>query len=299
MFQVPLIRRRSDPTNETVLVPWLPDGRTVVVAGRGEFFIRHFVHPDPEAPTLLLLHGWTANTDLQFFTAYQQFAEKYSFIGIDHRGHGRGLRSSHSFSLEDCADDAAGVLDTLGIPQVITVGYSMGGPIGMLLCRRHRHLVQAMVLQATALDWSSTRRERNHWRIARIAAPALRQLSSPRFVGARIRKIIHRKDEVFSYLDWIVGEIRRNDPWAISQAGRALGRYDASSWVHELTVPMAVVVTEKDQLVRPEKQHRLAEVLQAHTVVLDGDHFVSFVSPQKFASATCTAIDAVLRQSWQ
>lgn len=284
-------------TGQTMAMPWLPSGRTVVVPGRGEFFIRQFVHPNPDAPTLLLLHGWTANTDLQFFSAYQQMAEKYSFIGIDHRGHGRGLRSSDHFSLEDCADDAAAVLDTLGISSVVTVGYSMGGPISMLLCRRHRHLVRAMVLQATALEWNASRRERNHWRVFRIVAPAFRHLSSPHYVRARIRKIITGKRETFEFLDWIVGEIRRNDPWTIGQAGRTLGRYDARSWAHELKVKAAIVVTTRDQLVEPDKQHRLAEALQGHTILLEGDHIVSLVSPQKYAVATCNAIDHVLLAS--
>ncbi|MEO5974561.1 MAG: alpha/beta fold hydrolase [Ilumatobacteraceae bacterium] len=275
-------------------IPWLPTGRTVVVPGRGEFFIRQFVHSNPAAPTLLLLHGWTANTDLQFFTAYRQMADKYSFIGIDHRGHGRGLRSSAPFSLEDCADDAAAVLNTLGISQVVTVGYSMGGPISMLLGRRHRHLVRAMVLQATALEWRATRRERNHWRIFRIAAPILRHLSSPRFIRSRVKKIISRKSEVFEYLDWIVGEIRRNDAWTIGQAGRTLGRYDARTWAHELGIPTVTVVTTRDRLVSPVKQHSLAEILQAETILVDGDHIVTLVSPQNYSSTTCNAIDQVL-----
>lgn len=294
---MPLIRRGNNRAGVAMTVPWLPDGRTVMVPGRGEFFVRYFTHPDPQAPMLLLLHGWTANSDLQFFNAYEEIAEKYSFIGIDHRGHGRGLRSSHPFSLEDCADDAAAVLDMLGISQVITVGYSMGGPISMLLCRRHRHLVQAMVLQATALEWNSTRRQRNHWRVIRIVAPAVRHLSSPRFIRARIRHVINRKSEMFDYLDWIVGEIHRNDPWSISQAGQALSRYDARLWAHELKVPVAAVVTTKDQLVVPEKQHRLAKEMQAHTVLLDGDHIVSLVSPQRYATATRVAIDYVSDRS--
>lgn len=289
-----LIRSSSSGTGETMNIPWLPAGRTVVVPGRGEFFIRQFVHSDPNAPTLLLLHGWTANSDLQFFTAYRQMAEKYSFIGIDHRGHGRGLRSSAPFTLEDCADDAAAVLNTLGIPRVVTVGYSMGGPISLLFCQRHRHLVRAMVLQATALEWRATRRERNHWRIFRIAAPVLRHLSSPRFVRSRVKKIISKKSDVFEYLDWIVGEIRRNDPWTIGQAGRTLGKYDARLWAHELGIPTAMVVTTRDRLVVPAKQHSLAKVLQAHTILVDGDHIVTLVSPQNYSSATCDAIDHVL-----
>jgi len=296
---MPLIRGSSNHFDTTLMVPWLPDGRTVVVPGRGEFFIRHFVHPDPCAPTVLLLHGWTATTDLQFFTAYKQIAEKYSFIGIDHRGHGRGLRSSRPFLLEDCADDVAAVLGMLGITRVIAVGYSMGGPIGMLLARRYLHLVQAMVLQATALEWSSTRRERIQWRIARIAAPALRHLSSPRFVGASVRNIVDSKSELFGYLDWIVGEIRRDDPWAIDQAGQALGRFDAKPWIHELKVPIVIVVTTKDKLVAPERQYRLAEAVQAHIVPLEGDHTVTLVSPQRYSTATCIAIDYALQHSSQ
>ena len=77
------------------------------IEGRGELFVRLHRHPDPAAPTVLLLHGWTASSDLQFFTAYEALAERCTFVGIDHRGHGRGLRSPDAFTLEDAADDAA------------------------------------------------------------------------------------------------------------------------------------------------------------------------------------------------
>ncbi|MCU1388444.1 MAG: putative hydrolase, partial [Ilumatobacteraceae bacterium] len=55
-------------------VPWLPPGHTAVLEGRGEVFYRYHQHADPTAPTLLLLHGWTASADLQFFTAYEALA---------------------------------------------------------------------------------------------------------------------------------------------------------------------------------------------------------------------------------
>ena len=61
-------------------VPWLPPGRTMLLPGRGEVFYRHHRHPDPAAPTLLLLQGWTASDDLQFVTAYEALAAEFSFV---------------------------------------------------------------------------------------------------------------------------------------------------------------------------------------------------------------------------
>ena len=98
---------------ETISIPPLLPGRVVHLPGRGEMFVRHHQHSDPNAPTLLLLHGWTASSDLQFFTAYESLSRDYSIVGVDHRGHGRGLRPNRAFSLEDCADDAAAVVLSL------------------------------------------------------------------------------------------------------------------------------------------------------------------------------------------
>ena len=93
----------------TIDVPPLLPGRIVSLPGRGEIFVRYHQHEDPNAPTVLLLHGWTASSDVNFFTAYETLSSTYSIIGVDHRGHGRGLRPNRPFSLEDCADDAAAV----------------------------------------------------------------------------------------------------------------------------------------------------------------------------------------------
>jgi pimeloyl-ACP methyl ester carboxylesterase len=192
-------------------------GRIVHLPGRGEIFVRHHIHRNPEAPTLLLLHGWTASSDLQFFTAYEELAQHYSVIGVDHRGHGRGLRPNRPFALEDCADDAADVVRALGIGSVTLVGYSMGGPISLLLWKRHPELVDAMVLQATALEWNGTRSERNRWRVGHALGPVIRRVSTPRMIRFGLRKAIPRGHELSRFIPWIVGEVRRNDQWMVCQ----------------------------------------------------------------------------------
>ena len=94
-----------------------------------------------------------ASAGLNWFQAFEPLSEHYRVVALDHRGHARGLRTWSRFRLADCADDAAAVLDTLGVGPVVAVGYSMGGPIAQLLARSHAGAVSGIVLCATSTNW--------------------------------------------------------------------------------------------------------------------------------------------------
>ncbi len=274
-------------------LPWLPPGEIVQVADRGEFFVRHHRHPDPAAPTLLLLHGWTASGDVQFFTAYRALAEIASFVAIDHRGHGRGLRIDEPFRFEDVADDAAAVLDALGIERVITVGYSMGGPISMWFARRHPDRVAGMVVQATALEWRAQYRERLTWITLPVLGVLLRSWAFPRYLRRSLTRILVTEHELAPYVPWLSGEIQRGNAHSIVSAGGALRHHDARTWAHRLGVPAGALVTTADQLVRPRKQRQLAASLRAEVVELHADHFCTLAQPAEYAAATVELVQRV------
>ena len=274
--------------------PLLPPGRTVTVPGRGEFFVRHQTHADANAPVVLLLHGWTASSDLNFFTAYAELAEFATIVGIDHRGHGRGLRPDVDFTLEDCADDTAAVCAALGITSVVAVGYSMGGPIAMLLARRHPQLVAGLVLQATAMEWRATSRERARFHISRAFGPITRRFIRPSTTRFVFAKRVTRRHPLRRHLGWMLSEWRRNDPWHMAQAGRAISKFDARPFVGTLGIPVSVVLTTNDQLVPPRKQRQLAEATKATVMPLDGDHFVNVGKPADFSEATIRAVRSVM-----
>ena len=279
------------------LIPWLPEGHTLVAPGRGELFYRYHRHADPDAPIALLLHGWTASGDLQFFAAYEALAARCSFITIDHRGHGRGMRAEQHFELEDVADDAAALLELLGVAPVIAVGYSMGGPVAMLLARRHPHLVRAIVVEATALEWCSSRLDRVRWKTVRIIGPMLRSVAYQRWLRHGIRRLLGVNHPLQVYVPWLSGEMRRNDPQSVVQAGQALSRYDARPWAGQLGIPAASLITTRDHLVRPRKQRALAEALGAEVRELVGDHLSAWVHPTEFASATVELVESMAARS--
>ncbi|HUF33398.1 MAG TPA: alpha/beta fold hydrolase [Acidimicrobiales bacterium] len=283
---------RGDP--RPPIPPPLPAGRIVDVPGRGEVFVRQSDGP-PGAPTVLLLHGWTASADLNWWRAYDAVGGLASVVAVDHRGHGRGMRSEEPFTLEAAADDAAGVVRALGLRSVIACGYSMGGPISMLLWRRHPELVDALVFQATALEWRASRRERLVWKTMGLLEYVLR-LGAPRgMIDRLLRDAIETSPDLAPYQGWLKGELRRGDPTDTAHAGRALGGYDARPFASEVDVPTAVVITTEDRLVRPRKQRALAKAVPGATVhQLRGDHDACLVSGRDFARVTATAIDDVI-----
>lgn len=273
-------------SSSPVLPSDLPEGRVVTVPGRGEMFVRQHTGGEPGAPTVLLLHGWTASADLQFWSLYERLGRTHPFVAPDHRGHGRGLRTSTPFRLEDAADDAGALVETLGVGPVIVLGYSMGGPISLLLARRHPHLVSGLVLQATALEFSSSRRERARWAGRAMLEPALRSRLAARAALRGLQLAKTEYAEAASREDWLAGELRRADARALAEAGRELHRFDARPWAGSLGVPAAVLLTARDQLVPPAKQRELARAVRAEVVEVQGDHFCPWYRGAEFAAAT-------------
>lgn len=273
--------------------PWLPGGQIVRVDERGEFFVRRHVHPDQAAPTALLLHGWTATCDLQFLSAYRELAEVCSFVAVDHRGHGRGLRSLRQYELEDVADDAAGIVRELGIDRVIAVGYSMGGPISMHLARRHPDLVDGLIVQATALEWNATWRDRIRWKFLPLMGVFMRSWAHPKVLRKAVERMLADGSELAAHRDWITAEAYRNEPRVMIEAGRALSRHDARSWAGELDVPAASLITTRDRMVKPRKQRQLAKALGAHVAEIDMDHLDGLDVRTGFGAATAGLVEHV------
>jgi pimeloyl-ACP methyl ester carboxylesterase len=278
------------------LAPPLPPGHVIELPGRGRTFARIAEGP-PGAPTVLLLHGWTANADLNWFPSYRPLSRHFRVIAIDHRGHGRGIRSRRPFSLGDCADDAAALVRHLGIDRVIAVGYSMGGPIAQLLWKRHPELVDGLVLCATSRNFGRSAPERAMFTsllglsgVARMTPTALRRQVARRIFGDRF--------EQSPMGGWIADELKRNDPATVLQAGWSIGRFSSADWIGGVDVPTTVLITTRDSVVSPRRQLRLAESIpHAEVIRVHGDHGVCVMDPNRFVPALLDGCTRVARKA--
>ena len=235
-----------------------PPARTLVVPGRGEFFLRDS-DPSSTAPVVFMLHGWVASADLNFGGLYDDVvAAGYRVIAVDHRGHGRGPRPLVPFRLADCAADAAAVIRTLELGRVIVYGYSMGGAIAQLVARDHGDVVAGMVLSGTAQHWQDDELRRA-WRAMALLGLGL-SVAPGRAWRVALRRAGFRPGERMA---WVHSEMTRHSARDIAEAGRELGRFDSRPWLAPQAFPTAVVLTAADDAVPPVKQRQLAAALQA------------------------------------
>ena len=252
----------------------------IMLPGRGETFVRQVEGP-PGAPTLLLLHGLSATADLNWFPAFGPLGRHFNVVALDHRGHGRGIRSRRRFRLADCADDAVALADVLGIERFIPVGYSMGGPIAQLAWHRHRSRVDGLVLCATSRNFRGRPREQAMYATLPFLTMASRLMPTEpaRKMASLVAAPNLRREQL---RQWMQGELERSDMRVVLEASHAIGRYSSHGWIGDVDVPTAVVVATNDQLVPARRQIKLARSIPGATAhFVDADHFSIALDPDR------------------
>jgi 3-oxoadipate enol-lactonase len=241
-----------------VTSPALPPGGPLELPGRGTTFHRDLPsRSGPDAPVVLLLHGWTATADLNWFPVYGPLSAHVRVLAMDHRGHGRGIRSNRRFRLADCADDAVALADVLGVDRFIPVGYSMGGLVAQLVWHRHPDRVAGLVLAATARNFRGNRAAAGSFAALSAAAAAARVVPRGVRAGATQRLV----DRRVGVSDWARDQFASSDPRMVLEAGQAIGNFSSHRWIGEVDVPTAVLLTEHDRVIPPARQQKLADAI--------------------------------------
>lgn len=272
--------------------PLLPPGREIELAGRGTTFIRELPGPAPASPTIILLHGWTASSDLNWFTSYFPLSEHFRVVALDNRGHGGGIRSRKVFRLSDCADDAVALADVLGIERFIPVGYSMGGPIAQLVWKQHHDRVLGLVLCATAGSFASSREEKLSF--AGLSGLAALSRLAPAQARQWLTQQIYLQRKSGEWEPWAIEQAVRHEWRMVLEAGRAIGSFSSRAWLKDVDVPTSVLITMRDHVVPVRRQIRLFESIHgAEAFRVDGDHDACIANADRFVPTLIRAVLSV------
>ncbi|MBD2088687.1 alpha/beta hydrolase [Microcoleus sp. FACHB-1515] len=140
-----------------------PDGSEIHV----EFY------GSPDAPPLILTHGWGPNSMVWYY-AKKQLGDRYRLILWDLPGLGKSTKpNNRDYSLEKYARDLEAVLGLVERPAVL-LGHSMGGMILLTFCRLFPEQLGSRVAGLILVDTTYT----NPLKTA-IASPLLTALQKP------------------------------------------------------------------------------------------------------------------------
>jgi pimeloyl-ACP methyl ester carboxylesterase len=195
-------------------------------------------------------------------------------VAYDNRDAGRSDKVEAEYSIADMADDAAALLDHLGIDSAHAYGVSMGGIIAQELALRHPRRVRTLVLGCTSP--------------CPMAAPpsekAVRDMAAAAELPAR---------EAFDRSIWMGYSdsylaVHRDDLWLRAQAEAGLQppleawrrqyaaatRFDARERVGQIGTPTLVMTGDEDPLMPPENSRFLAEHIPGAQLIvfLGGRH---------------------------
>lgn len=248
-----------------------------------------------DAPAVMLLHGLGATADLTWSTTMPALSRAFRVVAPDVRGHGRAATLDR-FTLEDAADDVAALAEALSLDHFIVVGYSMGGAIAQLVCKRHPEKVGGLVLCATSRSFVGTWRERallaaiQRVRVASRAVPdEVAKVAARRIAGNLVR------ERAGIGID---DHVRILDVGQVLEAVCALGNFRSDGWIGAIDVPSAVLVHLRDRRVPASRQFELAHALRGAVVhPIDSDHFAVVKKPDAFVSTLVNAVQDVHRRA--
>lgn len=107
--------------------------------------IYYEVHGPAGAVPLVLLHGGGSTIDSNFGRLFPFLARSRRVIAIEEQGHGRSADRDQPFTFAQSADDVAGVLRHLKVPQADMFGFSNGASVALQVAIRHPSLVRRLV----------------------------------------------------------------------------------------------------------------------------------------------------------
>jgi pimeloyl-ACP methyl ester carboxylesterase len=147
----------------------------------------------------------------------------------------------------------------------------MGGPIALLMWRRHRAVVDGLMLCATAGSFAHSRGERMGF-LGLTGMGALARLTPPTAQEWLTERLFLRR-KASKWGPWAMSQIELHDWRMVLEAGQAIGNFSALEWLPEIDVPTSHIITLRDPVIPVHRQLKLySEIPQAKAVRIDGQH---------------------------
>ena len=209
----------------------------------------------------VLLIGGLGDTVESWQFQLEGLADRYRLTAFDNRGAGRTAMPAGPVSVEEMADDAAGVLRALDIPSAHIAGFSGGSVIAQELALRHPDLVRSLVLQSTWAVADSYLRSWGHFvRWLAEVAPSERAFLEGFFLDIYTARA-HNDGTVEQIIGEVLAFPHKQATEDMQRFLDAFLRHDTSERLPQVAAPTLVLAGGRDSTSRPELCRAVAELI--------------------------------------
>ena len=263
---------------------------------------------DPNAPVLLLIHGFSASLHTwepwveRLATGGQRLGD-YRVISLDLPGHGlTSAPAGYRASIESFRDAVAAFTRAQGLERFFLAGSSMGGNIAWEYALAHPEQVQALIL-VDASGWPDTRAEAADepavFRLLRSpAAPLLRDLDNTNLVRQGLQNSFADQTLVTDAMVARYADLSRapghRDILLQITLGFRERNYATPERLAALTMPTLVMTGDQDRLVPPDHARQFDEAIPtARLIVFEN---VGHIPQEEAADLSALALHEFLQE---
>ncbi len=235
------------------------------------------------APVVIVSHSLAAHLGM-WEPQVDALTRTFRILRYDTRGHGGTEVAPGGYTLEQLADDALGLLDTLGIERAHWLGLSLGGMIGQTLALKAAHRLRSLALCDTSSRIPVDAKPVWEGRIRAAEAQGMEPLVEPtieRWFTAPFRQ---RRPEV---VDRVRTMIRETDPRGYAGCCHAIAGLDLTDRLSAIRLPTLVVVGEEDQGTPVSAARTIHEQIKGSELVVipAAAHLSNMEQPEAFNNA--------------
>ncbi len=234
-------------------------------------------------PVVIVSHSLAAHLGM-WEPQVDALTRTFRILRYDTRGHGGTEVAPGGYTLEQLADDALGLLDTLGIERAHWLGLSLGGMIGQTLALKAPQRLRSLALCDTSSRIPVDAKPVWEGRIRAAEAQGMEPLVEPtieRWFTAPFRQ---RRPEV---IDRVRTMIRETDPRGYAGCCHAISALDLTDRLSAIRLPTLVVVGEGDQGTPVAAARTIQEHIKGSELVVipAAAHLSNMEQPEAFNNA--------------
>lgn len=234
-------------------------------------------------PPVVLVHGLGGNATDTWKKVTAPLAERFRVVAYDLRGSGRSEVTPGPYSIDQLADDLAGLLDALELQRAGVVGHSLGGGIALRCAVDHPGKVAAVVGVGAVAELSEQAQAMMAARAEKVEAEGMAEVAEAvATMGLAPSFREEHPDEFQAY----VALLAANVPAGYAAQCRALATMRAP-YLERISVPVLLVAGELDQSSPPSmNRENAARIPGARLVEIAGcAHIIPWEKPAELLEA--------------